>query len=121
MLRFNKCNSLKSFARYHISIHPMLRFNAGLFGRFGCGGRISIHPMLRFNEIYQLCIFLYIVFQYILCYGSTSIQLFFLNRECDFNTSYVTVQQRIMVILVRISVNFNTSYVTVQQRLKSKI
>ena len=82
---------------------------------FGTRKKISIHLMLRFNQSSShsqpsSSIFQYILcygsttyggkdrplissFQYILCYGSTFIKTIVRITIYDFNTSYVTVQQ----------------------------
>ncbi len=57
---------------FQISIHPMLRFNLLCWLRLSLRSRISIHPMLRFNNDLVACKIFVFVFQYILCYGSTS-------------------------------------------------
>ena len=75
---------------------------------------ISIHPMLRFNETFLPDIYIPVEFQYILCYGSTKPKTSTLGLFCDFNTSYVTVQQLAPKLIRRAAKNFNTSYVTVQ-------
>ena len=49
----------------------MLRFNENTFQALILHGRISIHPMLRFNAGAALNDTVQIPFQYILCYGST--------------------------------------------------
>ena len=95
MLRFNFYVPLQKQRFFKISIHPMLRFNGSAIGGF----------------ILKL-----ILFQYILCYGST---LFWLGIRtgilCYFNTSYVTVQQNWVSVSGKTIKHFNTSYVTVQQ------
>ena len=86
------CQSMRSFCHFNtsyvtvqhwrreqrkplkeISIHLMLRFNECRFSKTPDASWISIHLMLRFNarEIYLAT--KAILFQYILCYGSTSI------------------------------------------------
>ena len=94
--------------------------------------------MLRFNVTVWETVQALSEFQYILCYGSTSMTVLIDFEDKDFNTSYVTVQQLpkgkrkngdlFQYILCYGSTNlsemhlksfsyFNTSYVTVQQRL----
>ena len=97
-----------------ISIHPMLRFNTSQGTSLNASSRISIHPMLRFNHHRNLTGYLnpsnfntsYVTvqhhcdthlkepkkFQYILCYGSTDVQMIVYFVYLNFNTSYVTVQ-----------------------------
>ena len=54
-------------------------------------------------------------FQYILCYGSTIIRKFIFDLRNNFNTSYVTVQLT-HIVFYNFKLNyFNTSYVTVQR------
>ena len=103
-----------------------------------CVGRISIHPMLRFNSLRLIKEHVeFFKFQYILCYGSTIVQLWiycalqafqyilcygstkYFNRTSiisfHFNTSYVTVQQYQNYNKKHTKEYFNTSYVTVQR------
>ena len=66
-------NATKYYYTYHISIHPMLRFNLNALNMAAIDKYISIHPMLRFNFLKFVCNKLgFFSFQYILCYGSTS-------------------------------------------------
>ena len=55
-------------------------------------------------------------FQYILCYGSTSLLTRCNIRLKNFNTSYVMVQLKERNDINCILMNFNTSYVMVQPR-----
>ena len=55
-----------------------------------------------------------VLFQYILCYGSTNAVEVRKTAEKNFNTSYVTVQHFILCYYYAVIMNFNTSYVTVQ-------
>ena len=48
--------------------------------------------MLRFNEDLREIVSASMVFQYILCYGSTRLGSALLAAYINFNTSYVTVQ-----------------------------
>ena len=92
--------------------------------------------MLRFNVTVWETVQALSEFQYILCYGSTSMTVLIDFEDKDFNTSYVTVQLKSLLnasTLYIISIhpmlrfntvrigyvlslrsNFNTSYVTVQ-------
>ena len=72
--------------------------------------------MLRFNNTVYFSDPGFEGFQYILCYGSTSLLKKLLGCSEDFNTSYVTVQLQNKPINFLQQENFNTSYVTVQQR-----
>ena len=97
--------------------------------------------MLRFNNGGDSFFFMSKEFQYILCYGSTSMDLssykstthisihlmlrfnkFYSKNPRveirDFNTSYVTVQRLIAPYGFTVCPYFNTSYVTVQQNIK---
>ena len=71
--------------------------------------------MLRFNKVMLLWYLYLIIFQYILCYGSTRISQVGLIFVRNFNTSYVTVQQTPISDALKIKRDFNTSYVTVQR------
>ena len=93
--------------------------------------------MLRFNVTVWETVQALSEFQYILCYGSTSMTVLIDFEDKDFNTSYVTVQLKSLLnasTLYIISIhpmlrfntvrigyvlslrsNFNTSYVTVQR------
>ena len=119
-----------------ISIHLMLRFNIADSVCRICLIVISIHLMLRFNSVEQIKAMFLLKFQYILCYGSTrhvsacahakTLFQYILcygstGRQSDgtmigtnFNTSYVTVQHRLLEWLGLCLIYFNTSYVTVQ-------
>ena len=55
-----------------------------------------------------------LIFQYILCYGSTYPVKIFVFTSSYFNTSYVTVQHTMEGYKIGLDKNFNTSYVTVQ-------
>ena len=62
-----------------------------------------------------------VLFQYILCYGSTDAVEVRKTAEKNFNTSYVTVQHFILCYYYAVIMNFNTSYVTVQRIQKKSI
>ena len=55
-----------------------------------------------------------VIFQYILCCGSTQNQTHQRTYPDHFNTSYVVVQQLAPKLIRRAAKNFNTSYVVVQ-------
>ena len=74
--------------------------------------------MLRFNKVMLLWYLYLIIFQYILCYGSTRISQVGLIFVRNFNTSYVTVQQTPISDALKIKRDFNTSYVTVQHETR---
>ena len=74
--------------------------------------------MLRFNLSIPSTFNIKILFQYILCYGSTFQSIFGICTALYFNTSYVTVQLASIDALGALFCHFNTSYVTVQQFLR---
>ena len=57
MLRFNAGNAAAPAPWIKISIHPMLRFNSFLLFQATWNNCISIHPMLRFNIRIFSCFF----------------------------------------------------------------
>ena len=71
----------------------MLRFNISFVSDAKTNSNISIHLMLRFNMKARN----------------------YYNQFWNFNTSYVTVQHRMILILGLTCTDFNTSYVTVQR------
>ena len=77
------------------------------------GRKISIHPMLRFILNCDILINSSFSFQYIPCYGLSTLARILSKRENDFNTSHVTVYRNTMYTAA-VNVNhFNTSHVTV--------
>ena len=92
--------------------------------------------MLRFNHVGLIFVRMILLFQYILCCGSTVLVLFGWQRQENFNTSYVAVQllasknkSGLLILFQYIlccgstfdlergekgSTHFNTSYVAVQ-------
>ena len=114
MLRFNMPFCLLTPLCNFISIHLMLRFNIADSVCRICLIVISIHLMLRFNSVEQIKAMFLLKFQYILCYGSTGRQSDGTMIGTNFNTSYVTVQHRLLEWLGLCLIYFNTSYVTVQ-------
>ena len=51
MLRFNDSTKVNTPLHRQISIHPMLRFNFWIDSNKQLWNHISIHPMLRFNQV----------------------------------------------------------------------
>ena len=70
--------------------------------------------MLRFNNRALTDAEKAELFQYILCYGSTTTVIPQNANQKNFNTSYVTVQHNLKLKNQQEHQNFNTSYVTVQ-------
>ena len=100
-----------------ISIHLMLRFNIMRSFAWQSTIKISIHLMLRFNKATWSYIVDIGIFQYILCYGSTTFVDGIENVLFYFNTSYVTVQQHGFVragisesISIHLMLRFNGFY-----------
>ena len=115
MLRFNWNLLFIILLPFWISIHLMLRFNIFIRCHRGNDIHISIHLMLRFNLTFESMFYVYKEFQYILCYGSTRMEIQNHQLILNFNTSYVTVQPLCFWDKIKLLINFNTSYVTVQR------
>ena len=77
----------------YISIHPMLRFNMGLFSLFILNSEFQYILCYGSTSVAMVQIVVQSIFQYILCYGSTSSGMLSGYNRNDFNTSYVTVQR----------------------------
>ena len=52
-------------------------------------------------------------FQYISCYGLSSLASYDVALNPDFNTSHVTVYQKLLILMLLSHTHFNTSHVTV--------
>ena len=100
-----------------ISIHLMLWFNGKTCDCSIILNFISIHLMLWFNHIFTTFRFCCMLFQYILCYGSTTSMPFPASPFTTFQYilcygSTLDTSNRNKVL----NTNFNTSYVMVQQK-----
>ena len=103
----------KDWSFYPISIHLMCRFK--------CIKIVHLFVKEDFNTSYvsvqafnQINTFRYILFQYILCVGSSTTYSVVAVLFRYFNTSYVSVQGKQHLYTTRNLKNFNTSYVSVQ-------
>ena len=92
MLWFNLNSTFSPETKQSISIHLMLWFNINILHIIIWNKNISIHLMLWFNLGTALLVYGSPKFQYILCYGSTGLNLLMSLNRMNFNTSYVMVQ-----------------------------
>ena len=99
----------------------MCRFKKPLSNSSGSSIAVSIHPMCRFKDIYDFTPNWEERFQYILCVGSRLLARVNLWILCCFNTSYVSVQVKMVLHKRHIDQSFNTSYVSVQVVFLTKI
>ena len=72
MLRFNTVVRSKIPTEYCISIHPMLRFNSNRFSIFYLWHKHFNTSYVTVQPVDVVGVLFVVVFQYILCYGSTS-------------------------------------------------
>ena len=70
--------------------------------------------MCRFKQLLHLLALAVRRFQYILCVGSRQYLKVLVQKQTRFNTSYVSVQVSIALVVFFAQSSFNTSYVSVQ-------
>ena len=90
MLRFNIKGKQRNRHCLCISIHLMLRFNSSLWANKTCKCGISIHLMLRFNHVGLIFVRMILLFQYILCCGSTF-------SACSMFSSFLRISIHLML------------------------